>query len=571
MAIFRSLSGERSRRIFLSLFALSSLLPLLVMVFIAHEYLLPAIDAQGDVRLQGILAFGLSVMLVLPLLGLSLMARWIRSLENLTREIQSKSAQVIERNKGFAEQTIDPDAVHKRPVPAGIAPREEENEIQSLIRSFNAIFQTAADEITEREHLKELLASLIAVASDLTSELEFDRLFPLVVSRVTTVMAAERTSLYVIDWEKREIWTKVAEGIETIQLPLGQGISGRVAETGESLNVADAWELPYFDRSFDQLNHYRTRSVLCVPIRSRTGQNIGVLQVINKLGQERFENRDELFLKGLASQVGIALENSLLIDEIKLSFTSSVSTLSAMVDARHPLTAGHSRRVTEYALLIAREMNLDRVEIEVLRLAALLHDIGKIGIRDTVLLKEGSFTPEERQEMNSHPVKTRQILDKFHFPQSLRRVPEVAGCHHERVDGRGYPAGLTGDGIPLTAKIIAVADVFDALTSRREYPKYADQTLLEQGPMSLETVVSLLEKEAGNHFAPEVVAAFMSCLPRCLLMHRGEHFPPGYVDPLLCRLAPENPPGAPVAPAPADSPAATWTRSEPRRRDVRNL
>jgi len=540
MTIFRSMSGERARQLFLSLFALSSLLPLLVMLFITYEYLLPAIGAGGGNRLLSILTLGLVVMLVLPLLGLSLMARWIRSLENLTREIQSKSTQVIERNAGFAQQSIDPDSVHKRPLSAGVAPLEEGNEIQSLIRSFNAIFQTAADQITERDHLKELLASLIAVASDLTSELEFDRLFPLVISRVTNVMAAERTSLYVIDWEKRELWTKVAEGIEAIRLPLGRGISGRVAETGESLNVADAWELPYFDRSFDELNHYRTRSVLCVPIRSRAGRNIGVLQVINKLGQDRFENRDEIFLKGLASQVGIALENSLLIDEIKLSFTSSISTLSAMVDARHPLTAGHSRRVTEYALLIAREMNLDRVEIEVLRLAALLHDIGKIGIPDAVLLKEGSFTPEEQAEMNLHPVKTRQILEKFHFPQRLQKVPEVAGSHHEMIDGRGYPNGLTGERVPLAAKIIAVADVFDALTSRREYPKYADQTLMERGPMPLETVLALVEKEAGTHLAPEVVAAFRRCLPRCLLMFRGEHFPPWYVDPVLERLAPDE-------------------------------
>jgi len=539
MEIFRSMSGAKSRRVFFSLFALSSLLPLLVMVLIATEYLLPAINPGSQGYVLDLLSIGTAIALAFLLLGLYLLARWIRTLENLTREVRSKSAEVIERADALCEQSPDPGAAQRRPAAGESVPREE-NEIQSLIHSFNRIFQTTADQIAERKHLRELLASLIAVASDLTSELDFDRLFPLVVSRVTTVMAAERTSLYVIDWEKRELWTRVAEGIEAIRLPIGQGISGRVAETGESLNVADAWELSYFDRSFDQRNRYRTRSVLCVPIRSRTGQNIGVLQVINKQGGGPFDSRDEIILKGLASQVGIALENSLLIDEIKLSFTHSVGTLSAMVDARHPLTAGHSRRVTEYALLIAREMGLDGTDIEVLRLAALLHDIGKIGIPDAVLLKDGSFTPEERAEMDSHPVKTRQILEKFHFPQALRTVPEIAGNHHEMIDGSGYPDGRTGDDLPLAAKIIAVADVFDALTSTREYPKYVDKTSLEPGPMPLEKVVSLLRQESGSRFAPEVVEAFLRCLPRCLQMYRGDHFPAEYVDETLRRLVPEG-------------------------------
>lgn len=540
MEFFRSLSGARLRKVFLCIFAFSSLLPLLVVVLIAAEYLLPAINPGSQGHALDLLSIGTAIALAFPLLGLYLLARWIRTFENLAREVQSKSSEVIERTEALWDRLADPGTAQRWSAARESSPPEEENEIQSLIHSFNRIFQTTADQIAEREYLRELLASLIAVASDLTSELDFDRLFPLVVSRVTTVMAAERTSLYVIDWEKRELWTKVAEGIKTIRLPIGQGISGRVAETGESLNVADAWELSYFDRSFDQRNRYRTRSVLCVPIRSRTGQNIGVLQVINKLGGGPFDSRDEIILKGLASHVGIALENSLLIDEIKLSFTHSVGTLSAMVDARHPLTAGHSRRVTEYVLLIAREMGLDGTDIEVLRLAALLHDIGKIGIPDAVLLKDGSFTPEERAEMDSHPVKTRQILEKFHFPRALRTVPEIAGNHHEMIDGSGYPDGRTGDDLSLAAKIIAVADVFDALTSTREYPKYVDKTSLERGPMPLEKVVSLLRQESGSRFAPEVVEAFLRCLPRCLQMYRGDHFPAEYVDETLRRLVPEG-------------------------------
>lgn len=537
MKFFKSIENEKSRKIFLSFFALSSLLPLLIMIFIIYQYLLPLIEADRSGLLSNMLTYGLLTMFFLPLISFFLMSRWIASLEGLTREIRIKSDELIEGKKEFSNQEIEVKGDFLAQAASETKDVCNENEIQSLIRSFNDIFRTGTDQIAEREHLKELLANLIAVASDLTSELEFNRLFPMIISRVTEIMEAERTSLYVIDWDARELWTKVAEGIEMINVPLGKGISGRVAETGEIINVADAWELPYFDRSFDRINNFRTRSVLCVPLRSSVSRNIGILQVINKKGKECFDRSDEIFMKGLASQVGIALENSLLTDEIKLTFNSSISTLSSIVDARHPLTAGHSVRVTEYSLLIAKEMHLGENDMEVLRLAAMLHDIGKIGISDATLLKNGIFTAEERAEMNTHPSKTRVILDKFRFPRILRSVSDVACHHHEKIDGSGYPDGLTDDQIPLGSKIIAVADVFDAVTSQREYPKYVGQTTMGQEPMSLMKAVLLLQEEAGSHFATEVVSAFLRCLPKALLLYRGDHFTAEYVDETIRRMA----------------------------------
>jgi len=202
------------------------------------------------------------------------------------------------------------------------------------------------------------------------------------------------------------------------------------------------------------------------------------------------------------------------------------------------LTAGHSQRVTEYSRLIAGEMGLTKQEIEVLTYAALLHDIGKIGIRDDVLLKNGQFTPEERSEMNAPPVKTKIILDNFRFPKPLEKVPEVAAHHHEKVNGQGYPDGLTGDKLTIGSKIIAVADVFDALTSRRDYPKYAFGKILDCDRMPLSTAISILEKDTGSHFDADVVAAFLSCLPHALFHFRGDHFLPEYVDETIRSLAP---------------------------------
>ena len=390
-----------------------------------------------------------------------------------------------------------------------------------------------------QENLNAKLSKLLAVASDLSSELDFDRLFPLIIRKVTEAMNAERTSLYIIDWKNHEIWTKVAEQVAAIRLPLGQGISGRVAETGQTINIADAWELPYFNREFDLKHNFRTRSVLCIPISDRSGERIAVLQVINREGGGRFTENDATFLKGLAGHVSIALENSFLIEELSVSFESSIRTLSATVDAKHPLTAGHSQRVTEYALMIAQAMHLDKMQQKIIKYAALLHDIGKIGIQDQVLLKNGPFTAEERGEMNTHPSKTHSILDKFHFPKDLEKVPNVATHHHERVNGEGYPQGLSGSEIPLGSKILAVADVFDALTSPRDYPKYHGAKIMSNDAMPLSRAIAIIKDGAGSQFDLEVVEGFLNILPQALLMYRGTHFRPKYVDEMIRSLNPD--------------------------------
>ena len=533
MSFFRSLTQEKSKKIFLVSFFISSLFPVLILIIAGYYYLFPFLNKDEIDKLRDVFAYGVTVLLFFPLLTFFLMFRWFSFLERVTAEITMKTMEVSAGEKEFAGQNLQIDDVYLSKTQSKSPHVNEENEIQSIVRSFNEIFQTAADQIEERNRMKELLAGLVAMASDLTSELDFDRLFPLIIGKVTDAMAAERTSLYVIDWEKHEIWTRVAEGIEQIRLPLGDGISGRVAESGEMINVTDAWELPYFNRTYDEMNQFRTCSVLCVPIRGRRVRDIGVLQVINKKGKNRFDEDDEILIKGLVSQVGIALENSLLVDELKLSFERSISSLSATVDAKHHFTAGHSERVTEYSLLIARELRLSQDQYEMLKYASLLHDIGKIGVRDAILTKNGAFTSEERKEMQLHPVKTKDILEKFHFPEHLRRVTEIASCHHEMVNGKGYPAGLKGYEIPLESKIMAVADVFDALTSIRDYPKYAFDEILTDDRIPMSKVIAILKGDSGSHFDPVVIDAFQRCLKKALLRYRGEHFPPEYVDEFL--------------------------------------
>lgn len=391
--------------------------------------------------------------------------------------------------------------------------------------------------LQERTALNEKLESILQMSRDLIADSNFDSLFKKFINKTSEIMEAERTSLYFIDWDAGEIWTKVAEHVDPIHLPIGEGISGRVAQNGRTINVKEARSLPFFSRTFDILNNFRTRSVLCMPIENRQKERIGVLQVINKINAPGFSKNDEIILQAVASHVAITIENNFLIDELQSSFESSIRTFSAMVDAKHPLTAGHSQRVTEYSLIIAQELGLDDPEKEKLKYAALLHDIGKIAIPDNILLKHGTFTAEERKVMNTHPLKTREILDNFSFPRSLKDVPLIASQHHEKFNGKGYPYGLKGKDLPIGARILAVCDVFDALTSPRDYPKYCGDELLNCDLMPLDRVIKILKEEAGEHFDSCIVKTFLICLPRIFELYRGSHFPNEYINKVLIKPA----------------------------------
>ena len=198
-------------------------------------------------------------------------------------------------------------------------------------------------------------------------------------------------------------------------------------------------------------------------------------------------------------------ENYKLVLELGQAFESFVRALTTTVDAKHPITAGHSNRVTEYSLFLGGRLGLSDNDLEVLKYAALLHDIGKIGVPDAVLTKKGRFTDKERLIMNEHSAWTFKILSAMRLPQMLKNVPKMAACHHEKVDGTGYPYGLKGTKIPKFSKILAVGDVFDALTSMRDYPKYDGKQTMGLEAMPLDKALSILDKDKDSHFDSEIV------------------------------------------------------------------
>lgn len=247
----------------------------------------------------------------------------------------------------------------------------------------------------------------------------------------------------------------------------------------------------------------RIKSFICCPIICE-GEAVGILAVDNLKSSRQLQQSDMSRLMGIAPVIGVAIRNADLLAVKEKQFQSTLHVLAASIDARDPLTAGHSEKVTEYTAAICKELGLTESDQEKIRVAALLHDYGKIGIPDTVLKKPGRLTEDEHQLVREHALKTQSILERIHFEGNFRDVPEIAGSHHEKYDGSGYPAGLSGDAIPLGARIIAIADFFEAITAKRHY----------RSPMPFQIATEQLRSQAGSHFDPVIVEAFLRVLAR---------------------------------------------------------
>ncbi len=188
VAFFGSIENGKFKKIFLSYFALSSLFPILISIFVAYGYIVPLLGDGNYGLIESSMNLGLSAMLFFPLISFFLMYRQIQKLESVTSEIVTKTTAVVNREERFTAQKIDEKQVS---TPSHGTDLRNESEIQSLVRSFNNIFQAATDQLEERNHLRELLARLIAISSNLMAELDFDRLFPLIIGNVTDAMGAE--------------------------------------------------------------------------------------------------------------------------------------------------------------------------------------------------------------------------------------------------------------------------------------------------------------------------------------------------------------------------------------------
>ncbi|MFN3477588.1 MAG: HD domain-containing phosphohydrolase, partial [Candidatus Methylomirabilales bacterium] len=443
------------------------------------------------------------------------------------------------------------------------------------------------------------LTALLEVGKAMTAERNLDRLLSLILREVTQVMEADRSSLFLVDKERGELWSKIAQGLEIreIRIKIGEGIAGYVAATGRTVNIREAYEDPRFHKEVDKQTGYRTKTILCVPMINKLGEVIGVIQVLNKL-KGTFNEEDEELLLAFAGQAAVAVENATLYEDIERLFEGLIKATMYAIESRDPVTSGHSERVAILTVGLAEKV--DRIdvgpyakigfspeEIREIRYAALLHDFGKVGVREPVLVKanklfeadlelirsrfkfikkaleaeythmkaaslltldreealghlydldrelkkrweelddqlrfieevnkptilprggferileiatntyldldgqrkpylttkevenlsigQGSLNTEERLEIESHVVHTFRFLQQIPWTKDLKRVPVIAYAHHEKLNGHGYPNRLAGEAIPIQARIMTIADIYDALTAcDRPYKK----------------------------------------------------------------------------------------------------
>jgi HD-GYP domain-containing protein (c-di-GMP phosphodiesterase class II) len=472
----------------------------------------------------------------------------------------------------------------------------------------------------------EKLGALLEIGKAMASERSLDRLLQLILTDVTRVMEAERSSLFLVDRERNELWSKIAQGLEVreIRIPIGTGIAGHVAQSGEVVNIQDAYADPRFSQETDRRTGYRTHTILCTPMRDKRDEVIGVLQVLNKR-DGCFGVEDEELLLALSSQAGVAIENAVLYEEIERLFEGFIKASVYAIESRDPTTSGHSERVAILTVALAEAVNATRsgayaalefgpAELRELRYAALLHDFGKVGVREPVLVKgnklyehnmdllvsrfklirkgieaeclerklalalsqgadakpqleaveaelqarlaeldeqlrfiqeankptvlpsngsdriqkiasrtytdvdgsvkpylftqeaenlsigKGSLNKAERLEIESHVTHTFHFLRRIPWTKDLRQVPTIAYAHHEKLNGTGYPNGLRGGDVPVQGRMMAICDIYDALTaSDRPY----------KAALPPERALQILDSEAKDgHLDPDLVTIF---------------------------------------------------------------
>ncbi|MDD5455331.1 MAG: GAF domain-containing protein [Candidatus Ratteibacteria bacterium] len=347
---------------------------------------------------------------------------------------------------------------------------------------------------------KNKLFLMLRYSRQMNASMPIEKLLEILAKETKEILDADRCSVLLLDSEKKQLEGKIAHGINVDELffPIDKGLAGFSAKTGKIINVKDAYKDKRFNREIDKKTNYKTKSVLCFPMKNHQEEVIGVFQALNKK-EGHFNKKDEELLRILSSQAASAIENAQLYKELKKSFESFINTLVATIDARDPMTAGHSHKVTEYSVLIGKQLGISGKEMQLLEYAAILHDLGKIGVREAILTKRDSLTDEEYKQIKEHVIFTRNILNRIYFQKHLREIPLIAGSHHERIDGKGYPNALKGNAIHKLAKIITLADVFDSITNTRHY----------RTPMPIEKALTIIKTESNSHFEPQCVKAFM--------------------------------------------------------------
>ncbi len=332
---------------------------------------------------------------------------------------------------------------------------------------------------------------ILGITSDLREEMYGDILLEKIMEYALAITNSQAGSILLADSEV--LVFKIVKGEKAEQLvgttvEKGKGISGWVAQTGKAVRITDASRHERFNPAIDSMTGFDTKSVLCVPLKTKSGV-IGVLELLNKEGGYAYRERDEEVITYLAEQAAISIIKTKFVEDQKNYEIHLTEMLLEAIDFHIPEKRGHSKRVARYSNIIARGINMPEDEKKRLYFASLLHDVG--------FLKIHSDEAFRKEEFMRHPSVGYEMIKPINFYEDIALF---ILHHHERYDGYGYPSKLQGEGIPLEARIIAIAEAFDAMVSTTSY----------RVPVSFQEAVEELKRKAGTQFDQELVEIFVS-------------------------------------------------------------
>lgn len=370
-----------------------------------------------------------------------------------------------------------------------------------------------------------ILAELLDVGIALANERNLTKLLRLILSEVRRFTHADAGTLYLV--EGNEVVAYLAQNntlverlgkknaydlFESFRLPIDMNsIAGAAAASRETVNIRDVQESSsesrfQYNDFFDKKFAYSTHSNLAIPMLDTDDSIIGVLQLINAMRGSTvvpFDEFSEKVALALACQAAVSVRNTTLALNLEEAHLDTLTRLGLAAEWRDKETANHITRVSQYCIVLAEGMGWDKKDVAMLAQASPMHDVGKLGVPDAVLHKPGRLTPDERKIMESHTIIGANILNNGNN-EMMKFSREIALWHHEKWDGTGYPQQLSGEEIPLACRLVSVADVYDALSSRRCYKEAFPH----------EKVLAIMREDTGSHFAPKIMTVFFANLAK---------------------------------------------------------